>query len=104
MGGRCAMLSVDPVILGMIAMYPASGYDMKIELEKGGAGMFSALTFGSIWIPLSWLATEACTVCFAAGTQSRRGRLWELTAPDWQRLAEWVTEPPAYPLPMPDEL
>jgi PadR family transcriptional regulator, regulatory protein AphA len=98
------MLSVDPVILGMIAMYPASGYDMKSELEKGGAGMFSALTFGSIYPRLSALEEEGYIVSFAADNQGRRRKLHELTAKGWQALADWLTEPPAYPLPMRDEL
>src|SRR5437588_3989335 len=75
MSARCAMLSVDPVILGMIALYPSSGYDMKAELEKGGAGMFSALTFGSIYPRLSALEDEGYIVTFAADNQGRRRKV-----------------------------
>src|SRR5258708_12927816 len=77
---------------------------MNIELEKVGAGMFSALTSGSIYPRLSALEEEGYIVSFAADNQGRRRKLHELTAQGWQALADWLPEPPAYPLPMRDEL
>ncbi|SRR5258708_22041084 len=98
------LLSVDFVILGMISVYPSSGYDMKVELEKGGAGMFSALTFGSIYPRLKVLEAEGYISSCDANTRGRRRRIHELTAKGWNALADWLAEPPDYPLPMRDEL
>lgn len=98
------MQSVDHVILGMIGVYPSSGYDMKVELESGGAGMFSALTFGSIYPRLKALEEEGYVVSYEADTHGRRRRVYELTAKGWRALAEWLAAEPDYPLPMRDEL
>src|SRR5258707_15835918 len=98
------LLSVDFVILGMISAYPSSGYDMKVELEKGGAGMFSSLTFGSIYPRLKVLEAEGYITSYDADTRGRRRSIHELTAKGWHALADWLAEPLEYPLPMVDEL
>ncbi len=98
------MQLIDAAILGMISGYPGSGYDMKVEMEKGGAGFFSALTFGSIYPRLKALEQEGYIETFEADTQGRKRRLHELTAKGWQALADWLAEPSAYPIPMRDEL
>jgi DNA-binding PadR family transcriptional regulator len=95
---------VDATILGIISMYPASGYDMKIEMEKGGAGLFSALTFGSIYPRLRALEQDGYIQSFEADTQGRKRRLHELTAKGWQALSDWLASSSAYPIPMRDEL
>jgi DNA-binding PadR family transcriptional regulator len=98
------MQLVDATILGMISGYPGSGYDMKIEMEKGGAGFFSALTFGSIYPRLKALEQDGYIETFEADTQGRKRRLHELTAKGWQALADWLASPSTYPIPTHDEL
>lgn len=98
------MQSVDYVILGILSASPASGYDMKNELEYGGAGYFSALTYGSIYPRLKALEDDGYIVTVEADDQGRRRRVYELTVTGWLALSDWVGEPAAYPIPMRDEL
>lgn len=98
------MQSVDYVILGMLSVYPSTGYDMKSELEYGGAGYFSALTFGSIYPRLKALEDDGYIVTVEAEAGGRRRRAYDLTAKGWLALADWLGEPAAFPIPMRDEL
>ncbi len=51
-------MSIEHIILGIISLVPCSGYDMKIEAERGSLGMLSALGFGSIYPRLKQLLIE----------------------------------------------
>jgi len=111
-------MSVDHIILGVISLTACSGYDMKVEFEKGGAGMLSALSFGSIYPRLKYLEQEGLIETLSVGADGRhtgRGespneglkrhkKVYELTARGWLELAQWLEQQAAYPLPMHDEL
>jgi PadR family transcriptional regulator AphA len=97
-------MSVDHIILGVISLAPCSGYDMKIEFEKGGAGMLSALSFGSIYPRLKYLEQEGLIETLPANTDGRHKKTYELTAKGWVELAQWLEQQAAYPIPMHDEL
>src|SRR5690349_15698072 len=99
-----ALVSVDYVILGMLSTLPSSGYDMKNELDYGGAGYFSALTYGSIYPRLKVLEEEGYIVTLEADAQGRRRRVYDLTPKGWRALEDWLAEPTAFPIPMRDEL
>lgn len=99
-------MSIDHIILGVISLYPCSGYDMKIEFERGGAGMLSALSFGSIYPRLKHLEQEGLIQTLPGNDvrDSRNKRVYELTAAGWVELANWLEQPSDYPIPMRDEL
>lgn len=110
-------MSVDHIILGVISLAPCSGYDMKVEFEKGGAGMLSVLSFGSIYPRLKYLeqagliealSTNAEGCHTGSGKSPNEGlkhkKIYELTARGWLELAQWLEQQAAYPLPMRDEL
>lgn len=97
-------VSADNTILGVVGWYPCSGYDMKVEFEKGGAGLLSALSFGSIYPRLRALEREGLIETYEVSTDGRRKKLHELTARGWEALSEWLAEAPEYPIPMRDEL
>ena len=111
-------MSVDHIILGVISLAPCSGYDMKVEFEKGGAGMLSALSFGSIYPRLKYLEQAGLIETLPVsgdGRHAGRGespneglkrhkKIYELTASGWLELAQWLEQQAAYPLPMHDEL
>jgi PadR family transcriptional regulator AphA len=94
----------DGVILGLISLMPSSGYVIKNELEKGEAGMFSALSYGSIYPRLRALEHEGLIETREERTGERTRKVHELTAKGWEALAAWLAEPSAYPIPMRDEL
>ncbi|HLZ56479.1 MAG TPA: PadR family transcriptional regulator [Ktedonosporobacter sp.] len=97
-------MSIDHMILGVISLYPCSGYDMKVEFEKGGAGMLSALSFGSIYPRLKQMEQAGLIETQQVDTEGRHKKVYELTAKGWQELAQWLEEPSEYPLPIRDEL
>lgn len=92
------------VILGVISLYPCSGYDIKTELDIGGAGLLSGLNFGSIYPRLKALEQQQFIETYQVPTDGRNKKLHELTAAGWQELAAWLALPPDYPIPMRDEL
>ena len=110
-------MSVDHIILGVISLAPCSGYDMKVEFEKGGAGMLSALSFGSIYPRLKYLEQEGLIEALPTSAEGRHTgggkspseglkhkKIYELTARGWLELSQWLEQQAAYPIPMRDEL
>jgi len=97
-------MSIDHIVLGLISLNPCSGYDMKLEFEQGGAGMLSALSFGSIYPRLKQLEQDGLITLVQANENGRRKKVYELTGSGWQELANWLDQPSAYPIPMRDDL
>jgi PadR family transcriptional regulator AphA len=97
-------MSTEDIILGVISLYPASGYDIRSEFERGGAGLLSALNFGSIYPRLRELEGEGLVTTAEADVGGRQRRRHELTRRGWEELAEWLAAPTDYPVPMRDEL
>jgi PadR family transcriptional regulator, regulatory protein AphA len=97
-------MSIDHIVLGLISLNPCSGYDMKMEFEQGGAGMLSALSFGSIYPHLKQLEQDGLITALQMDDNSRHKKVYELTAEGWKELANWLGQQPAYPIPMRDDL
>ncbi len=97
-------MSIDHIVLGLISLNPCSGYDMKMEFEQGGAGMLSALSFGSIYPHLKQLELDGKIAAVQADENGRRKKIYELTTQGWQELSNWLQQQPAYPIPMRDDL
>ncbi|MBA2287013.1 MAG: PadR family transcriptional regulator [Ktedonobacteraceae bacterium] len=97
-------MSVEHSILGVISLYPCSGYDMKVEFEIGGAGLLSALSFGSIYPRLKQMEQDGLIETSQVSGEGRRKKVYELTARGWKELEKWLKELSAYPIPMNDEL
>lgn len=97
-------MATEHVILGVISLYPCSGYDIKTELETGGAGLFSGLSFGSIYPKLKELEDQGLIETRQSNTGGRSRKLHELTPSGWQELSNWLATPSAFPIPTQDEL
>jgi PadR family transcriptional regulator, regulatory protein AphA len=97
-------MSITHIVLGLISLNPCSGYDMKMEFEQGGAGMLSALSFGSIYPHLKLLEQDGLIATVQANENGRRKKVYELTEQGWQELSNWLGQQPAYPIPMRDDL
>ena len=97
-------MSSEHAILGVIGLYPCSGYDIKVEFEQGGAGLLSGLSFGSIYPKLKQLESDGLIVTQQASVGDRQKNVHELTGKGWRELAAWLAEPTEYPLPLRDDL
>ena len=97
-------MSTEDIVLGVLSLYPCSGYDIKTEFEQGGAGLLSALNFGSIYPRLRELERKGLVTTTEAHVGDRRKRVHELTGRGWEELAAWLEAPSEYPIPMRDEL
>lgn len=97
-------MASEHVILGVISFTPCSGYDIKNEFEKGGAGMLSSLSFGSIYPRLKQLEQEGVVEVQQEESEGRRRKVYELTARGWQDLTQWLEQPSDALPPLRDEL
>lgn len=97
-------MSIEHAILGVISLYPASGYDIKQEFEDGGAGLTWALGFGSIYPKLEQLTRDHLIELVHTQSTGRQKKQYDLTAQGWNELSNWLTTAPQYPLPFRDEL
>ncbi len=97
-------MPIDHAILGVISFYPCSGYDVKKELEQGGAGLVWSISFGSVYPRLKRLEQRGLVRVVESSTGGRQRRVYDLTARGWQELGRWLARPPKYPLPWRDEL
>jgi len=97
-------VSSEHVILGIVGLYPCSGYDIKVEVEQGGAGLLSGLNFGSIYPRLKQLERDDLIETRQASVGGRQKKVHDLTGKGWQELAAWLAEPTEYPIPLRDDL
>jgi len=97
-------VSSEHVILGIVGLYPCSGYDIKVEFEQGGAGLLSGLNFGSIYPRLKQLERDDLIETRQANVGGRQKKVHELTGKGWQELSAWLAEPTEYPIPLHDDL
>ncbi len=97
-------MAIEHSILGMIGLRPCSGYDLKVEFEKGGAALLSALSFGSIYPHLKRLEQDGLIEAKEEGSDGRHKKVYDLTARGWQELSNWLEQSSDYPIPMRDEL
>lgn len=97
-------MAIEDIILGVISFTPCSGYQMKAEFDKGGAGMLSSLSFGSIYPRLKQLERDERIEVQQEEREGRRKKVYELTAKGWQELAQWLEQPSEALPTMRDEL
>jgi PadR family transcriptional regulator AphA len=83
------------VILGLLAWWPMSGYDIKAIADKS-TRFFWAISYGQIYPELRRLA-DAGLVKGKAESGSGRGRtVYEITGPGRRALSEWLNQQPGY--------
>ncbi len=97
-------MAIEHSILGMLSLKPSSGYDLKVEFEKGAAALLSASSFGSIYPHLKRLEQDGLIEALEEEHAGRHRRVYELTARGWQELAHWLEGASEYPIPTRDEL
>ncbi len=74
-----AMMDVRMLCLAALMGRPASGYDIKKELERGSATGLIDASFGSIYPALARLADEGYVAVTSEGTGARDRKVYAMT-------------------------
>jgi PadR family transcriptional regulator AphA len=88
-------MSTTPyAILGLLSIEPMSGYDIRRNLDES-LSYFWSESFGQIYPTLRKLeASRLIAPVKQAAPDSRRRKLYALTAAGRERLRKWLAEPP----------
>lgn len=81
------------VILGLLAMRPRSGYEIKAFVDRS-TRYFWAASYGQIYPELRRLAEERLIEGTDAPTGGRRRTVYELTKAGHHALEQWHAQPP----------
>ncbi len=84
--------AVTPVVLGLLALGPRSGYDIKAVVDRS-TRFFWAASYGQIYPELRGLEAEGLIAGEDAPSGARGRRLYELTDAGRQALEEWLVGP-----------
>jgi DNA-binding PadR family transcriptional regulator len=84
--------AVTPVVLGMLALGPRSGYDIKAAVDRS-TRFFWAASYGQIYPELRRLEAEGLIAGEDAPNGARGRRVYELTDAGRKALEEWLLGP-----------
>lgn len=84
--------SVTPVVLGLLALGPRSGYDIKAVVDRS-TRFFWAASYGQIYPELRRLEAEGLIRGEHDPNGARSRRVYELTAAGRQALEDWLLGP-----------
>ncbi|MCA1029831.1 PadR family transcriptional regulator [Bacillus timonensis] len=90
-------MSVEHAILSVISYRPCTGYDIKVEFEHKGAGLYWGMSFGSIYPRLKKLENEGLIKSTETETDGRQKKYYELTYKGLKVLEAWYLEQVDYP-------
>jgi DNA-binding PadR family transcriptional regulator len=81
--------AVTPVVLGLLALGPRSGYDIKAAVDRS-TRFFWAASYGQIYPELRRLEAEGLVAGEDAPNGARGRRVYELTDAGREALQEWL--------------
>jgi DNA-binding PadR family transcriptional regulator len=84
--------AITPVVLGLLANQPRSGYDIKAVVDRS-TRFFWAASYGQIYPELRRLEGEGLIEGEDSPTGGRRRRVYELTPSGRTALLEWLVGP-----------
>ena len=84
--------AVTPVVLGMLALGPRSGYDIKAAVDRS-TRFFWAASYGQIYPELRRLEEEGLVEGEDAPNGGRSRRVYELTDAGRKALEDWLLGP-----------
>src|SRR5213593_671043 len=84
-----ATTAITPVVLGLLAGRPRSGYDIKAVVDRS-TRFFWAASYGQIYPELRRLEAEGLVEGEDAPTGGRRRRVYKLTPAGRTALVEWL--------------
>ena len=84
--------AVTPVVLGLLALRPRSGYDIKTVVDRS-TRFFWAASYGQIYPELKRLEAEGLIEGEDASNGNRGRRVYELTDAGHEALRDWLLGP-----------
>ena len=84
--------AVTPVVLGLLALGPRSGYDIKATVDRS-TRFFWAASYGQIYPELRRLEAEGLIAGEDAPNGARGRRVYELTNAGRKALEQWLVGP-----------
>jgi len=81
--------AVTPVVLGLLAMRPRSGYDIKTVVDRS-TRFFWAASYGQIYPELRRLEQEGLIEGESVPNGARDRRVYEITAAGRKALEDWL--------------
>jgi DNA-binding PadR family transcriptional regulator len=87
-----AATAITPVILGLLAMRPLAGYDIKAIVDRS-TRFFWAASYGQIYPELRRLEAEGLVQGEDAPNGGRQRRVYSLTPAGREALVEWLLGP-----------
>ena len=91
------------LLLGMIALEPQSGYDIK-QMADGSTRHFWQISYGQIYPELKALEQVGMLQAEEAARGSRQRTLHTLTKAGTEALADWISDPALSPVELRDEM
>lgn len=87
------MRALDPVILGFLRYGPASGYDIKQQVDRS-VGHFWTVSYGGLYPALARLQAEGQIALVA---EEGRRKVYEVTPSGLEAFDEWLRSPSPSP-------
>jgi PadR family transcriptional regulator, regulatory protein AphA len=90
-------MSLEYLILGFISMRPATGYEIKSEVEqKLGELVWGNISYGNLYPKLKELEEQEW-IYVVEETGGRNKKVYDLTGKGWRQLEKWLSKTPDYP-------
>src|SRR6478735_12241783 len=84
--------AITPVVLGLLAMRPLSGYDIKAVVDRS-TRFFWAASYGQIYPELRRLESDGLVEGEDVPNGGRQRRVYSLTPAGREALVEWLRGP-----------
>ena len=91
------------LLLGMVALGPLSGYDIK-QMADGSTRHFWQISYGQIYPELKALEKSGMVQAAEAARGSRQRTLHQLTDAGTEALTDWISDPAITPVELRDEM
>ena len=91
------------LLLGMVALSPMSGYDIK-QMADSSTRHFWQISYGQIYPELKDLEKSGMVQAAPAARGSRQRTLHQLTVAGAEALNDWVSDPTVAPVELRDEM
>jgi|ERR1700674_5339212 len=91
------------LLLGMVALSPMSGYDIK-QMADGSTRHFWQISYGQIYPELKALEKAGMVQAAEAARGSRQRTLHQLTDTGSEALTEWISDSTVTPVELRDEM
>jgi PadR family transcriptional regulator, regulatory protein AphA len=91
------------LLLGMVALGPMSGYDIK-QMADGSTRHFWQISYGQIYPELKALEKAGMVQAAEAARGSRQRTLHQLTDTGTEALTEWISDSTVSPVELRDEM